>query len=101
MVARIYKPEKTAMQSGKAGTREWLLEFEADRPQQLEPLMGWAAFGDTKSQLRLWFDTKDEAIAYAKRNGIPFQLIEPREPKLNLQAYADNFRYDRSQPWTH
>jgi hypothetical protein len=101
MLARIYKPEKTAMQSGKAGTHEWLLEYEADKPQQLEPLMGWAAFGDTKSQLRLWFDTAAEAIAYAKRNGIPFQLFESHAPKLNLQAYADNFRYDRTQPWTH
>ena len=101
MVARIHKPEKTAMQSGKAGTKEWLLEFEPERGQQLEPLMGWAAFGDTRSQLRLWFDTKDEAIAYAKRNGIPFQVFEPKEAKLQLKAYADNFRADRRESWTH
>ena len=101
MVARIYKPEKSAMQSGRAGTKEWLLAYEADRAQQLEPLMGWAGFGDTKTQLRLWFDTKEEAIAYAKRNGIPFQVFEPQEPKLQLKAYADNFRFDRMDAWTH
>jgi NADH dehydrogenase ubiquinone Fe-S protein 4 len=101
MVARIYKPEKSAMQSGKAGTKEWVFEYEPERPQQLDPLMGWAGFGDTRSQVRLEFDTKEEAIAYAKRNGIPFQVIEPQDGRLTLQAYSDNFRYDRSQPWTH
>lgn len=101
MIARIFKPEKTAMQSGLGRTKDWLLEYEPDAPQQLDPLMGWAGYGDTIQQLRLWFDTKDEAIAYAKRNGIPFQLFEPQQRKLQLKAYADNFRFDRSQPWTH
>ena len=101
MVARIYKPEKSAMQSGWAQAREWLLEYEREEPEALDPLMGWPGSGDTRRQLRLWFETRDEAIAYAKRNGIPYQVFEPHAPVLQLKAYADNFRYDRAQPWTH
>ena len=101
MVARIYRPAKTAMQSGKAKTRDWVLAYEPAEAKQLEPLMGYTSSGDMKSQLRLTFDTKDQAIDYAERNDIAFRIEEPKETHRVKVAYADNFRYDRRQPWTH
>ncbi|BCW89359.1 hypothetical protein sos41_25200 [Alphaproteobacteria bacterium SO-S41] len=100
MLARIYQPAKTAMQSGQAKS-VWLLEFEPAEKRVVEPLMGWTSSGDTRQQLRLTFDTKDEAIAYAEANAIPFQVFEPRVRKPNIRAYADNFRFDRKGLWTH
>ncbi len=101
MLARIYRPAKTAMQSGTGRSRDWLLEFEASEKREIEPLMGWTSSGDTRTQLRLSFETKEEAVAYAEANAIPYQVFEPRERKPNLRAYADNFRYDRKGLWTH
>ncbi|MBB2970437.1 ETC complex I subunit [Mesorhizobium sp. RMAD-H1] len=101
MVARIYRPAKTAMQSGKAKTTSWLLEFEPETPRKVEPLMGYTSSRDTKSQIKLFFDTKEEAVAYAERNGIAYRLDEPKEMKRRKISYSDNFRYDRQQPWTH
>ena len=101
MVARIYRPAKTAMQSGKAKTASWLLEFEPETPRKVEPLMGYTSSRDTKSQIKLFFDTKEEAVAYAERNGIAYRLDEPKEMKRRKISYSDNFRYDRQQPWTH
>lgn len=100
MTVRIYRPAKTAMQSGRGLTQEWLLEFEpgARRP---EPLMGWTSSDDTLAQVRLRFDTKDEAIAYAQKRGLQFVLEEPQERRIKPKAYADNFRFDRLRPWTH
>ena len=76
MTARIYKPARTAMQSGAAKTKEWVLDYEPEQPSAVEPLMGWTSSGDMKQQLRLQFDTKDEAIAYCERNGIAYQVFE-------------------------
>jgi hypothetical protein len=101
MVARIYKPARTAMQSGDANTREWVLEYEPEVARTVEPLMGWTASSDMKSQLRLSFPTKDEAIAYCERHAIPYQLFEPQEPRRRKIAYADNFGYKRIGQWTH
>ncbi|OJX99425.1 MAG: ETC complex I subunit [Rhizobiales bacterium 63-22] len=101
MVARIYRPAKTAMQSGQAKTDRWLLEYEPESPRMVEPLMGYTSSGDMKSQIRLFFDTQEEAIAYAKRNGIPYRLFEPNESKRRKISYSDNFRFDRQTPWTH
>jgi hypothetical protein len=101
MTARIYKPARTAMQSGQAKTKEWVLEFEPETARQIEPLMGWTASTDMKQQLRLRFDTKDEAIAYAGRHGIAYQIYEPKEPARRKIAYADNFSYRRVGQWTH
>ena len=70
MPARIYRPAKSATQSGLARTKQWLLVFEQDKPREIEPLMGWTSSGDTRQQVRLWFDTKEEAMAYAGREGI-------------------------------
>lgn len=95
MSARIFRPAKTAMQSGKAATRKWRLEFRADTARRPDPLMGWTSIDGTKSQVRLDFDTKEEAIAYARKHGIDAKVFEPREPKMKLKAYADNFAYNR------
>jgi hypothetical protein len=101
MLARIYKPAKTAMQSGKAKTKDWLLEFESASARRSDPLMGWTQSTDMNGQVSLAFETKDEAIAYAQKHGIAFRLFEPKEPKRILKAYADNFAAGRRQPWTH
>lgn len=89
------------MQSGTARSREWQLEFEPSEKQVVEPLMGWTSSGDTRRQVRLNFETRDEAVAYAEKHGIPYQVFEPRERKPNIRAYADNFRFDRKGLWTH
>jgi hypothetical protein len=101
MKARIFKPAKTAMQSGRAGTLKWHLEFAPSTRREADPLMGWTSSDDTQRQLRLTFDTKEEAIAYAEREGIPYILEEPTERKVQPKAYADNFRFDRIGNWTH
>ena len=101
MVARIYKPAKTAMQSGKAGTKRWVLEYEPEAPRQVEPLMGWTSSGDMRQQIKLKFTSKEEAVAYAERNGIKYRLFEPKPAKRKPKAYADNFRWGRIGQWTH
>jgi hypothetical protein len=101
MQVRIYRPSKTAMQSGHAGTRRWALEFEPEAARRVEPLMGWTSSADTKSQLHLRFDSKDEAIAYARKKGLMYVVDEPAEREPVPKAYADNFRYQRLFPWTH
>ncbi len=101
MQVRIYQPPKTAMQQGLAETDRWVLEFEPESARALDPLMGWTSSDDTKSQLRLWFDDKDAAVAYAKKHGLMYTLETPRKRKLRPQAYADNFRPGRLLRWTH
>ncbi|WP_157015247.1 ETC complex I subunit [Mesorhizobium xinjiangense] len=101
MSARIFSPAKTAMQSGKAKTGKWVLEFDPEQPRKIDPLMGYTSSGDMKSQIRLVFDTQVEAVAYAKKHGIPYRLQEPHQPKRRQISYAENFRYDRKVPWTH
>ena len=101
MPARIYKPAKSATQSGLARTKQWLLVFEQDKPREIEPLMGWTSSGDTRQQLRLWFDTNEEAIAYAEREGVAYRVEEPQEVKRRMASYSDNFKFNRVGPWTH
>ncbi|MDY8109447.1 ETC complex I subunit [Fulvimarina sp. 2208YS6-2-32] len=101
MVARIYKPTRTAMQSGKAKTQEWLLIYEPQEPKRIDPLMGYTSSGDMLGQLRLSFETREQAVEYAERNDIPYRVEEPKETKRVRVAYSDNFKYDRRQPWTH
>ena len=102
MFARIYRPAKTAMQSGKAKTADWVLEFEADAARRLDPLMGWAgAVETTPGQVRLNFETQDEAVAYAKKAGVPYRIDEEHRPVPRPKAYSDNFAYRRRMPWTH
>ena len=101
MSAKIYRPAKTAMQSGKAKTHLWVLEHDQEVPRTIDPIMGYTSSSDMKQQIRLSFETREEAISYAKRNGLEYRVIEPHEPKRRRVAYADNFRFDRRQPWTH
>jgi ETC complex I subunit conserved region len=101
MLARIFRPSKTAMQSGKAKSAAWVLEFEPKDARRQDPLMGWTQTGDTEGQVRLAFETKEEAVRYADENGIAFQLIDPKPVKRIIKAYADNFAFGRKVPWTH
>ncbi|MCC7276484.1 MAG: ETC complex I subunit [Alphaproteobacteria bacterium] len=93
--ARIYQPAKTAMQSGRAGTRGWVLEFTPREAKRHDPLMGWISSGDTRQQLRLRFATREEAEAHATRLGLSFDVLPSHQRVIRPKAYADNFRYDR------
>lgn len=101
MTARIFKPARSAMQSGNAQTKEWLLEFEPESPLEIDPLMGWTSSSDMRRQVSLEFATKEEAIAYAERGGLAYRVIEPTPRKPVRKAYADNFRFGRIGSWTH
>jgi hypothetical protein len=100
MSARIYRPAKTAMQSGQAKD-SWVLEYEPERPREIEPLMGWTSSTDMKSQVTLKFDSKEQAIDYATRNGIAYRVETPKASTRKLISYSDNFRYNRLAPWSH
>jgi hypothetical protein len=101
MTARIYKPSKTAMQSGQANTKAWVLDFEPEQPPQVEPLMGWTSSGDMRQQVRLRFASKEEAIAYCERRGIAYQVFDATPPKRRTISYSDNFAFNRRDAWTH
>lgn len=101
VLAKIYQPSKTAMQSGKAKSQNWVLEFDVDVKRKRDPLMGWVGADSTDQQVRLTFESRDEAIAYAKRENIAFTVVESRKPKRIIKTYADNFSADRKNPWTH
>jgi hypothetical protein len=101
MTARIFRPAPNAMQSGRGKSKEWLLIFEADSAQEIEPLMGYTSSRDTRRQVRLTFDTQEEAEAFAQRNGIPYVVQEPHPSTVKRTSYSDNFRSDRKTPWTH
>lgn len=90
--ARIYQRPKNAMQSGRARTDTWILEFEAERAQLPDPLTGWAGGGDTANQVRIAFPTLEAAKAHAEREGYAYHVVPAPARKLKLQAYADNFR---------
>ena len=92
MPARIYQRPKNAMQSGKARTSDWVLDFVPAEAKRPDPLMGWAGSGDTQQQVQLSFPDKDAAVAYAGKYGIDVHVIETPPKKLKIQAYADNFR---------
>jgi len=100
MTARIYKPARTAMQQGQS-KQDWTLEYEPEQPRSIDPLMGWTSSGDMKQQVRLRFDSKEEAIAYAERNGVAYRLEEPKPAKRRILSYSDNFAPNRVVPWSH
>jgi len=100
-VARIYKPARTAMQSGTAKTKEWVLEFEPEAAREVEPLMGWTSSGDMRQQVRLQFDNAEEAVAYCERRGIAYQVTEAKTPARRTISYSDNFAFKRREAWTH
>ncbi len=90
--ARIYKPAKTAMQSGQAASRKWCLEFEPKTGPQQDPMMGWAGWGDTRRQVRLKFRSREAAEAYAQKAGLTYRVQTPQAPRRRPKSYADNFR---------
>jgi hypothetical protein len=98
--ARIYRQPKTAMQSGRAGTHEWMLDYEPEA-QRADPLMGWTGGGDTRGQLHLKFATREEAVAYADKNALHYEVELPHDRKTKPKAYADNFKFGRIENWTH
>jgi hypothetical protein len=101
MTARIYKPAKTAMQSGQANTKAWVLDFEPEQPRHVEPLMGWTSSADMRQQVRLRFASKEDAIAYCERHGLVYQVFEDKPQERRTIAYADNFAFNRRDAWTH
>ena len=89
------------MQSGRGNSSQWVLVFERETPRDIEPLMGYTSSADTRTQVRLRFDTLEAAEAYAQRNGIPYAVQPAQESVPKRTVYSDNFRHDRKQPWTH
>ncbi len=92
MQARIYRPAKTVMQSGRGKTQQWVLEFDLATPRRPEPLMGWTSSGDTLNQVRLRFASQEDAVAYAERKGLSYTVEPPHERRVVPRNYADNFK---------
>ena len=103
MRARIYQPARTAMSSGTAKTMSWVLEFAPDEAREVDPLMGWTSSSDTQSQVRLTFNTREEAVEYAREHQIDVQIFAPQKRKPNIRAggYGENFATGRRGAWTH
>ena len=101
MPARIYQRPKNAMQSGKGKTDDWVLEHEPETRRTADPLMGWIGSADTQAQVRLVFASREEAVAYAEREGIPHVVELPQKRVMKPKAYSDNFRAGRAENWTH
>ncbi|HEV7344414.1 MAG TPA: ETC complex I subunit [Devosia sp.] len=101
MTARIYRPSRNVMQSGKGKTQQWVLVHEPATQREIDPLMGYTTSGDTRQQVRLSFDTLEAAEAYAQRNGIAYSVQPAHDTTPKRQSYPDNFRADRKTPWTH
>lgn len=92
MTVKIYSPVKNPMQSGKAHQKHWLLEFQPESGRFNDPIMGWVGSSDMKQELKLYFPTKEQAIAYADKHGLEYQVVEPKKPRMILKSYADNFK---------
>lgn len=103
MSARIYQPARTAMSSGSARTRYWVLEHTAERAREVDPLMGWTSSADTQAQVQLSFETKEAALDYAREHGIDAVVTEPkkRRPNIRQGGYGENFATNRRGAWTH
>ena len=102
MRARIYQRPKPATQSGRATGGEWLLDFQTEQRQVNDPLMGWWGSANTSGQVKLRFDSSEQAVAYAEKHGLDYQVEQPPAPKpIKPKAYADNFKYGRPENWTH
>jgi hypothetical protein len=102
-LARIYQPPKSAMQSGRAKAQGWVLDYEPAEAKALDPLTGWVGSGDMRGQVRLRFDTRDQAVAYAQAQGIAFEVEAPPPAAgpMKAKVYADNFRFGRAENWSH
>jgi len=92
---RIYRPTKNAMQSGRANLRQWRVEYEPGANRITDPVMGWTGSVDTQEQLRMNFASREDAIAFAEKNGLTYQVTEPKERRIRPKNYSDNFSYYR------
>lgn len=103
MLAKIYRPARSAMQSGQARTHDWVLEFAPEGGKFLDPLMGWTGSSDMEGQVQLRFESREAAVAYAERNGVAYRVAAPtpRRHVLRQNGYGDNFAYARRASWTH
>jgi ETC complex I subunit conserved region len=101
MPARIYKPSRNAMQSGKGKSNDWVLEHDAEEARTADPLMGWTSTSSTTQQVKLKFATREDAEAYAKRKGIAYAVQTEAPVKMQKKSYSDNFKFGRTENWTH
>lgn len=101
MFARIYQPAPNAMQSGRANSRHWVLEFPKSGERAIDPLTGTLRATHMEAQLDLKFESLEDAVAYAKANNIAHQVIKPKAVRRVSRSYSENFAYDRKHPWTH
>ena len=102
MIARIYRPSKGATSSGQGRTKTWILEYERSIPREIEPLMGWTSSSETSSQVKIPFDTKEDAIAFIEKLGIAYRVEEPKPDAVRRGlSYSDNFKNSRTGMWTH
>jgi hypothetical protein len=101
MPARIYKPSRSAMQSGKGKSQDWMLEFDQASPRSADPLMGWTSSSDTTTQVKLKFATREDAESYAQRKGIAYTVQTDAPVKQQKKSYSDNFKFGRTENWTH
>lgn len=103
MRARIYQPARTAMSSGTAKTKSWVLDYAPSSARSVDPLMGWTSSKDTQTQVRLSFETKEAALEYAQEHGIEVSVSEPNKRAQNIRpgGYSDNFATNRRTVWTH
>ena len=101
MTARIYQPAETAMQSGPARTKEWVLEYEPEAPREIDPLMGWTSSRDMKSQLRLAFEPRKKRLPMPSATASPIAFSSRSAGRQVRKSYSDNFRFGRKGAWTH
>ena len=101
MTIKIYKPSKTAMQSGHGKTKKWLAEYISDKETMKDNLMGWNSSEDTNSQIKLYFETKEKAIEWSKNNNFQYFVEEPKVRKVKIKSYSSNFDTNRKESWTH
>jgi len=100
-LARIFVPPKSAMQSGRAAGARWAVEFAPAEGKRLDPLTGWYGSGDTLGQVRLFFETREAAVAWAEQQGLAYEVEEPKPVAVKPKSYAENFRFGRGENWTH
>ena len=103
MQARIYQPSKSAMTSGQGNSKSWVLEYAPEEARRIDPLMGWTGSGDMRGQVKLRFSSKEAAVEYAEKHGIPYTVEEPKTRRVNVRpmGYAGNFAHNRRGAWTH
>jgi hypothetical protein len=101
MLARIFSPPRNAMQSGKGKVGLWFLEYVPETPRSRDPLMGWTSSADMNQQVRLRFESREQAIAYAEKQGIAYQVMPEPVARSHKKSYSENFRWGRTENWTH